>query len=139
MIVVVAPGQGSQSPGFLAPWLELDGARERLEGYGAAAGVDLVTHGTVSDADTMLGYINPKAKKPDQVAILTREGCVFCAKAKKQLAEAGFDYVEIPLPHTIRSRAIGAIAGSGTVPQVFINGDLIGGSEALEKYLQKAA
>ena len=53
VIVVVAPGQGSQSPGFLAPWLELDGARERLEGYGAAAGVDLVTHGTVSDADTI--------------------------------------------------------------------------------------
>jgi glutathione-dependent peroxiredoxin len=93
----------------------------------------------VSDADTMLDYINPKAKKPDQVAILTREGCSFCAKAKKQLTEAGFDYVEIPLPHTIRSRAIGAIAGQGTVPQVFINGDLIGGSEALEKYLQKAA
>lgn len=93
----------------------------------------------VSDADTMLGYINPKAEKPDQVAILTREGCSFCAKAKKQLTEAGFDYVEIPLPHTIRSRAIGAIAGSGTVPQVFINGDHIGGSEALEKYLQKAA
>src|SRR5690348_3807887 len=43
----------------------------------------------VSDADTMLHYINPNAKKPDQVAILTREGCSFCAKAKAQLAEAG--------------------------------------------------
>ena len=53
MIVVVAPGQGSQSPGFLSPWLELDGARERLEAYGDAAGVDLVAHGTVSDADTI--------------------------------------------------------------------------------------
>lgn len=53
MIVVVAPGQGSQSPGFLAPWLELDGARERLAGYGDAAGVDLITHGTQSDADTI--------------------------------------------------------------------------------------
>ncbi len=93
----------------------------------------------VSDADTMLGYINPTAKKPDQVAILTREGCAFCAKAKKQLTDAGIDYVEIPLPHAIRSRAVGAIAGSGTVPQVFINGNLIGGAEALEKFLQKAA
>jgi len=53
VIVVVAPGQGSQSPGFLAPWLELDGARARLEGYSEAAGVDLVAHGTVSDADTI--------------------------------------------------------------------------------------
>jgi glutaredoxin-like protein len=93
----------------------------------------------VSDADTMLDYINPTAKRPDQVAILTREGCAFCAKAKAQLTDAGIDYVEIPLPHTIRSRAIGAIAGAGTVPQVFINGNLIGGAEALEKFLQKAA
>jgi glutaredoxin-like protein len=93
----------------------------------------------VSDADTMLAYINPAAKKPDQVAILTREGCSFCAKAKRTLSEAGFDFVELPLPHTIRSRAIGAIAGAGTVPQVFINGRLIGGAEDLDAYLRRAA
>ena len=93
----------------------------------------------VSDADTMLHYINPKAKKPDQVAILTRDGCGFCKTAKRQLTEAGYNYAEITLPHTIRSRAIGAIAGAGTVPQVFINGNLIGGSEALEAFLRKAA
>jgi glutaredoxin-like protein len=93
----------------------------------------------VSDADTLLAYINPKAKKPDQVAILTREGCSFCARAKRALAEAGYDFVELPLPHTIRSRAVGAIAGAGTVPQVFINGRLIGGAEALETYLRRAA
>jgi len=93
----------------------------------------------VSDADTMLNYINPSARKPDQVAILTREGCSFCAKAKQQLKEAGFDYAEIPLPHTIRTKALGAIAHAQTVPQVFINGELIGGSEALEAYLRKAA
>jgi glutaredoxin-like protein len=93
----------------------------------------------VSDADTMLTYINPKAKKPDQVAILTRDGCSFCAKAKAELSEAGYDYVELPLPHTIRSRAVGAITGALTVPQVFINGKLIGSSEALEAFLRKAA
>ncbi len=53
MIVVVAPGQGSQTPSFLGPWLELDGMRERIERYADAAGVDLVRHGTVSDADTI--------------------------------------------------------------------------------------
>ena len=37
----------------------------------------------VSDADTMLAYCAPKAKKPDQVAILTRDGCGYCAKATK--------------------------------------------------------
>jgi glutaredoxin-like protein len=93
----------------------------------------------VSDADTMLNYINPKAKRPDQVAILTREGCQFCAKAKQRLDEAGIDYVEIPLHHTVRSKAVGAIAGAATVPQVFVNGKLLGGSEALEAFLRRAA
>jgi glutathione-dependent peroxiredoxin len=93
----------------------------------------------VSDADTMLGYINPKARKPDQVAILTREGCSFCAKAKQRLSDAGLEYAEIPLPHTIRTRAVGAIAGATSVPQIFINGELIGGSNELEAFLRKAA
>ncbi|MCU0657614.1 MAG: glutathione peroxidase, partial [Polyangiaceae bacterium] len=81
----------------------------------------------VSDADTMLAYINPKARKPDQVAILTREGCSFCAKAKALLAERGYDFVEVPLDHKARSRVVGAIAGAQTVPQVFVNGERIGG------------
>ena len=53
VLVVVAPGQGAQSPGFLSPWLELPGVRERLDWLSAVAGVDLVEHGTVSDADTI--------------------------------------------------------------------------------------
>ncbi|MEP6649055.1 MAG: ACP S-malonyltransferase [Lapillicoccus sp.] len=53
MIAVVCPGQGAQTPGFLAPWLELPGLRERAEALSDAAGVDLVTHGTTSDADTI--------------------------------------------------------------------------------------
>ena len=64
----------------------------------------------VSDADTMLDYINPKAGRPDQVAILTRAGCPFCAKAKRALDDAGYEYVEITLPHMIRTKALGAIA-----------------------------
>ena len=53
MLAIVCPGQGSQTPGFLSPWLELDGVRARLEALGDAAGLDLVAHGTVSDADTI--------------------------------------------------------------------------------------
>jgi len=93
----------------------------------------------VSDADTMLAYINPKAKKPDQVAILTREGCSFCAKAKSLLTELGYDYVEVPLDHKVRSRVVGAIANAQTVPQVFVNGTRIGGWEELERWAKKAA
>ena len=92
----------------------------------------------VSDADTMLHYIDPEAKKPDQVAILTREGCSFCAKAKKMLSEAGFQYAEVPLPHTIRTKAVGAISGAQTVPQVFVNGRRIGGTEELQAFLSQS-
>lgn len=53
VIVIVAPGQGSQKPGFLTPWLALPGVPERLRALSDAAGVDLVEHGTVSDADTI--------------------------------------------------------------------------------------
>lgn len=53
VIVVACPGQGSQTPGFLAPWLELDGVAERLATYSDAAEVDLIRHGTESDADTI--------------------------------------------------------------------------------------
>ncbi|MCS5714966.1 ACP S-malonyltransferase [Herbiconiux sp. CPCC 205716] len=53
MIVVVCPGQGSQTPGFLEPWISESSFRDTLSELGAAAGSDLVTHGTLSDADTI--------------------------------------------------------------------------------------
>jgi len=93
----------------------------------------------VSDADTMLSFINPQAKKPDQVAIFTRDGCSFCARAKAKLTELGYDYVEIPLQHQIRSKVVGAVTGQQTVPQVFINGKHIGNAEDLERWARKAA
>jgi len=51
VIITVFPGQGSQTPGFLEPWLALDGAREKLEQYSQDSGVDLVAAGTEWDAD----------------------------------------------------------------------------------------
>ncbi|MFG6502198.1 ACP S-malonyltransferase [Microbacterium sp. P05] len=51
MIIAAFPGQGSQTPGFLAPWLELDGVRERLAAYSDDAQVDLIAAGTEWDAD----------------------------------------------------------------------------------------
>ena len=53
MIVIVAPGQGSQTPGFLSPWLELPGAAEHLGAISGGVGIDLGAHGTTSDADTI--------------------------------------------------------------------------------------
>ena len=51
MRIAVFPGQGSQSPGFLTPWLESDGAADRLAQYSEWSGVDLVAAGTEWDAD----------------------------------------------------------------------------------------
>jgi [acyl-carrier-protein] S-malonyltransferase len=53
VIVVVAPGQGSQSPGFLEPWLAEERFRDQLQRISDSVGIDLVAHGTVSDADTI--------------------------------------------------------------------------------------
>jgi [acyl-carrier-protein] S-malonyltransferase len=51
VLVLVAPGQGAQTPGFLAPWLDLPGAADRLAGWSAAAKLDLAHFGTKADAD----------------------------------------------------------------------------------------
>jgi glutaredoxin-like protein len=93
----------------------------------------------VSDADTMLGYINPTAQKPDQIAVLTREGCGYCAKAKQLLKEKGFAYSEIKLDRADRSRVVGAITARATVPQIFVNGKHIGGLEELQVWASKGA
>jgi [acyl-carrier-protein] S-malonyltransferase len=53
VLAIVCPGQGSQTPGFLTPWLELPAFRARLEALSEVAGIDLVAHGTTSDAETI--------------------------------------------------------------------------------------
>ncbi|MFY1624342.1 acyltransferase domain-containing protein [Micromonospora sp. WMMD735] len=51
MLAVLSPGQGSQKPGFLTPWLALPGVESRLRWWSVPAGVDLVRLGTEADAD----------------------------------------------------------------------------------------
>ncbi|HRC13685.1 MAG TPA: ACP S-malonyltransferase, partial [Dermatophilaceae bacterium] len=53
MLAIVCPGQGSQAPGLLAPWLELETYRDRMAWFTTVAGIDLLEHGTESDADTI--------------------------------------------------------------------------------------
>ncbi|MGP0224294.1 MULTISPECIES: ACP S-malonyltransferase [unclassified Paenarthrobacter] len=53
MLAIVCPGQGSQTPGFLAPWLELPSVEEQLAGLSEIAGIDLKAHGTTSDEETI--------------------------------------------------------------------------------------
>ncbi|MFN2495844.1 MAG: ACP S-malonyltransferase [Pseudonocardiaceae bacterium] len=51
MIALLAPGQGSQSPGMLAPWLTLEGAAEQVAAWSEATGLDLRRLGTTADAE----------------------------------------------------------------------------------------
>jgi len=53
MFVIAAPGQGSQKPGFLEPWLHNEHAREQLASWSLAIDIDLIAHGTTSDAETI--------------------------------------------------------------------------------------
>jgi glutaredoxin-like protein len=89
----------------------------------------------VSDADTMLAHIAPDAPAPLNVTVFTRVGCPFCVRAKGMLQDAGIDYDELVLNRDFRESTIRAVSGEVTVPQVFINGERIGGSDALEQYL----
>jgi [acyl-carrier-protein] S-malonyltransferase len=53
VLVLVAPGQGAQTPGFLTPWLDLPGAADRVAAWSEAIGLDLVHYGTRADADAI--------------------------------------------------------------------------------------
>ncbi len=89
----------------------------------------------VSDADTMLNFLAPKAEKPKRVTLFTKIGCPYCAKAKEMLQSHDLSYEEIPLGNQITLKSLFAVSGKTSTPQVFIDGKLIGGSEDLEKYL----
>jgi glutaredoxin-like protein len=91
----------------------------------------------VSDADTMLAYLSPGTKAPEPVTIFTKPGCPFCASAKQMLKDAGMAYEEISLGKNITSRSLQAVAGAGTAPQVFVGGQKIGGSQALQSWLEQ--
>ncbi|MGO2747264.1 ACP S-malonyltransferase [Microbacterium sp.] len=102
MIVVACPGQGSQTPGFLAPWLELDGVADSLARYSEAAEVDLIAHGTESDADTIR---DTRIAQPLIVA-----ASLISAKALMMRAEA--------FPGGIAGHSVGefaALVGSGVI------------------------
>jgi [acyl-carrier-protein] S-malonyltransferase len=53
VLAIVCPGQGSQTPGFLSEWISDEASRATLRSYAQHSGTDLLTHGTVSDAETI--------------------------------------------------------------------------------------
>ncbi len=88
----------------------------------------------VSDADTMLRYLNPAARPAEAITLFTRPGCPHCIRAKELLHGRGKQFEEIVLGADITTRSLQAVTGRATVPQVFIDGKHIGGADDLEKY-----
>ena len=92
----------------------------------------------VSDADTMLEYINPSAAKPKLVSMISKPGCSHCQRARVALEEAGLNYEEIKVGQGgLSLTTLKAVSGNATTPQVFIDGELIGGADELIQYLGK--
>ena len=91
----------------------------------------------VSDADTMLRYINPEAREPESISLITRAGCPHCTRAKTLLKNRGLGYEEIELSDTVTVKSLMAVTGKTSTPQVFIGGQHIGGADELEKHLGK--
>lgn len=90
----------------------------------------------VSDADTMLRYVNPRAALPRRITMISKPGCSHCARARQKLNEAGLRFEEIKLGDGgVSFSTLMAVSGRGTTPQVFVDGELIGGADDLEKWL----
>jgi glutaredoxin-like protein len=92
----------------------------------------------VSDADTMLKYINPKAKAPPLITFFGKRGCPHCARARKMLGDKGLRFEEIELGrHGISHSSLLAVSGRETTPQVYGDGQHIGGADDLAVWLAK--
>lgn len=91
----------------------------------------------VSDADTMLAYINPDAKRPQPVVMFSKPGCPHCARAKAVLRDNNVRFTDISQDKTINTSVLMAVSGDMTWPQVFIGGKLIGNADAVEAHFSK--
>jgi glutaredoxin-like protein len=95
----------------------------------------------VSDAETMLRYINPQVQIPEPVVVFSKPGCPHCARAKATLKAQGLQFSDISQSQHINSSVLRAVSGQSTWPQVFIGGKLIGNADAVDAHFsgKKAA
>jgi glutaredoxin-like protein len=93
----------------------------------------------VSDAETMLHYINPSAQIPQPVVVFSKPGCPHCARAKGLLDSRGIRYTDFSQDQKVTVSVLRAVSGALTWPQVFIGGKLIGNADAVEAYFANKA
>lgn len=91
----------------------------------------------VSDADTMLNFINPKAIIPPKATIITKEGCPHCTRAKALLEKKGITYEELVIGKDLTAVAMRSMTKASTTPQIFLNEEYIGGADQLEEFFAK--
>lgn len=91
----------------------------------------------VSDADTMLKFLDPNAVQPKRVAVFGRKGCSHCTRAKNLLDSHGIAYEEILLGRDASVGSMIAVSGRTTTPQIFIDGEHIGGADDLENFFKE--
>jgi peroxiredoxin/glutaredoxin len=89
----------------------------------------------VSDADTMMKYLRPNRTTLGPVLMLARHGCPYCAQARKLLEDHGVSFDAVYLGEELTMQGVKAASGAATVPQVFIDGKLVGGSDKLAEVL----
>jgi peroxiredoxin/glutaredoxin len=89
----------------------------------------------VSDADTMLEHLRPGQQSLGPVFMLARHGCPFCAKAMGMLKDRNIPFEAVHLGDELTMQGVKAATGVARVPQVFIDGKLIGGSDELAEFL----
>src|SRR5256885_7667576 len=102
MLIITAPGQGAQTPGFLAPWLELPGVAECLGTSSELAGCDLVRFGTTGSADEI---------KDTAVAQPLLVAAAIVAAAALSGGDPGDVHADVAAGHSVGELAAGVIAG----------------------------
>jgi glutathione-dependent peroxiredoxin len=90
----------------------------------------------VSDAETLLKFLAPDQRGPSAILMLARHGCPHCQHAKEMLEERSLPFEAVHVGEELSMRGVKAASGTATVPQVFIDGELIGGAQQLSEYLE---